>query len=74
MSTDDNEDQAGYRVVVNHEEQYSIWPTERENALRWRDAGRSGSKAECFIYIEEMWKDMRPRCLQKEMERDRVDQ
>jgi MbtH protein len=49
-----------YKVVVNHEEQYSIWPVERNNPLGWRDAGKSGSKAECLAYIEEVWTDMRP--------------
>ena len=38
------DDQQIYRVVVNHEEQYSIWPEERENPPGWNDAGKSGSK------------------------------
>jgi MbtH protein len=45
---------------VNHEEQYSIWPADRENPLGWRDAGKSGSKTECLAYIKEVWTDMRP--------------
>ena len=49
-----------YKVVVNHEEQYSIWPVERENALGWRDAGFSGIKSDCLDYIKEVWIDMRP--------------
>jgi len=57
-----------YKVVVNHEEQYSIWPLERENALGWRDAGKSGTKHECLAYIEEVWTDMRPLSLRKAME------
>ncbi len=57
-----------YKVVVNHEEQYSIWPLERENALGWRDAGFSGSKTECLTYIKEVWTDMRPLSLRKQME------
>lgn len=58
-----------YRVVVNHEEQYSIWPADRENALGWDDAGRSGTKDECLEHIKDVWTDMRPLSLRKEMER-----
>ena len=49
-----------YKVVVNHEEQFSIWPQDRENALGWRDAGKSGSRPGCLAYIKEVWTDMRP--------------
>lgn len=68
MTRDDSEDTTIYRVVVNHEEQYSIWPADRENALGWRDAGRSGTKADCLAYIEEVWTDMRPLSVRKRME------
>jgi MbtH protein len=61
-------DTAIYKVVVNHEEQYSIWLADRENAPGWRDAGKSGSKAECLAYIKEVWTDMRPLSLRKKME------
>jgi MbtH protein len=53
---------------VNHEEQYSIWPTERENALGWKDAGKTGAKDECLAWIREAWTDMRPLSLRKRME------
>ena len=65
---EEQEDNAIYKVVVNHEEQYSIWPVDRENALGWRDAGKSGPKAECLAYIKEVWTDMRPLSLRKKME------
>jgi len=68
MSTDESEDTTIYKVVVNHEEQYSIWPADRENALGWNDAGKSGPKAECLAYINEVWTDMRPLSLRKKME------
>jgi MbtH protein len=68
MSQDEREDNTIYKVVVNHEEQYSIWPADRENALGWRDAGKQGTKAECLAYIEEVWTDMRPLSLRKKME------
>ena len=64
----DREDNNIYKVVVNHEEQYSIWPADRENALGWRDAGKSGSREECLAYIKEVWTDMRPLSLRKRME------
>ena len=68
MSQDEREDKMIYKVVVNHEEQYSIWPADRENALGWSDAGKSGTKADCLAYIKEVWTDMRPHSLRKKME------
>jgi uncharacterized protein YbdZ (MbtH family) len=64
----DREDTTIYKVVVNHEEQYSIWPEYKENPLGWNDAGKSGTKAECLEYIKEVWTDMRPLSLRKKME------
>ena len=64
----DSSQHAGrYAVVVNHEEQYSIWPVDRENPLGWRDVGKSGPKAESLAYIKEVWPDMRPLSLRKQM-------
>jgi MbtH protein len=68
MALDDNEDKTIYKVVINHEEQYSIWPVDRENPRGWRDAGKSGTKAECLAYIGEVWTDMRPLSLRKRMD------
>jgi uncharacterized protein YbdZ (MbtH family) len=68
MAWDDEEDTTVYRVVVNHEEQYSIWPVDRDLPLGWRDAGKSGLKAECLAHIEEVWTDMRPLSLRRYME------
>ena len=71
MSWDpDEEDDQIYKVVINHEEQYSIWPEDRENALGWKEVGKSGPKQECLDYIEEVWTDMRPLSLRKKMEED----
>ena len=56
----DREDIRVYKVVVNHEQQYSIWFAERENPLGWRDVGKSGLKSECLEYIKEVWTDIRP--------------
>jgi MbtH protein len=56
----DREDTRVYKVVVNHEEQYSIWFADRENPFGWRDVGKSGLRSECLEYIKEVWVDMRP--------------
>ena len=69
MNRDDTEDNTIYKVVVNHQEQYSIWPADRENPLGWRDVDKSGSKTECLAYIKEVWTDMRPLSLRKKMEK-----
>ncbi len=66
--SEEKEDVTIYQVVVNHEEQYSIWPVGRELPLGWREAGKSGSKEECLAYIREVWTDMRPLSLRKKME------
>ncbi|MGH2506409.1 MAG: MbtH family protein [Ktedonobacteraceae bacterium] len=68
MFRDEQEDTTIYKVVVNHEEQYSIWPAVRANALGWCDVDKSGSKSECLAYIKEVWTDMRPLSLRKHME------
>ena len=68
MPNDEKEDTTIYKVVVNHEEQYSIWPTYLENPLGWKDAGKSGLKAECLEFVKEVWTDMRPLSLRKKME------
>jgi uncharacterized protein YbdZ (MbtH family) len=64
----EEEDKTIYKVVRNHEEQYSIWPEYKENPLGWNDAGKTGTKAECLDYIKEVWTDMRPLSLRKKME------
>lgn len=66
--SEEREDHTIYKVVFNDEDQYSIWPADRENARGWRDAGKSGPKAECLAYIKEVWTDMRPLSLRKKME------
>jgi len=56
-----------YKVVLNQEEQYSIWPADRENPLGWSDTGKSGTKAECLAFIKEVWTDMMPLSLRRLM-------
>jgi MbtH protein len=68
MNSDDNQDNTKYSVVINHEEQYSIWAADREIPAGWRAVGKSGPKEECLAYIKEVWTDMRPLSLRKKME------
>jgi MbtH protein len=68
MSWDpDEEDNTTYAVVINHEEQYSIWPVGREVPLGWKTVGKQGTKQACLDYIEEVWTDMRPLSLRRKM-------
>ncbi|ACK65877.1 MbtH domain protein [Rippkaea orientalis PCC 8801] len=66
MNTEDKEQQAIFKVVINHEEQYSIWPIDRESPKGWNEVGKSGTKEECLAYIKEVWTDMRPLSLRKQ--------
>ena len=54
-----------YKVVVNDEEQYSIWLADRENPAGWTDEGTQGSKQACLDHIGEVWTDMRPKSLRE---------
>lgn len=60
--------EAQYEVVVNHEEQYSIWSAGRELPLGWNVVGKRGSKDECLAYIKEVWTDMRPLSLRRHLQ------
>lgn len=68
MYNNDEEDTRKYRVVVNHEEQYSIWLYDKEIPLGWKDVGVHGSREECLAHVKEVWTDMRPLSLRKAME------
>jgi MbtH protein len=67
MKMNDQEDTTIYKVVVNHEKQYSIYPANRPNPLGWNDAGKTGHRAECLDYVREVWTDMRPLSLRLRM-------
>lgn len=60
MSDEFDNDDALYEVVVNQEEQYSIWPVGKPVPLGWRAEGKQGAKADCLAYISEVWTDLRP--------------
>jgi MbtH protein len=63
-----------YTVLVNHEEQYSLWPQHKDVPAGWRAVGKEGSKEECSKYVDEVWTDMRPLSLRKRMAEGRVDE
>jgi MbtH protein len=58
---------AVYKVVVNHEMEYSLWPAGRSNPLGWLDAGHQGSREQCLAHVRAVWTDMRPLSLRREM-------
>ena len=68
MSSETGENGLAYKVVVNEEEQYSLWPADREPPLGWKETGKVGAKEDCIAYVEEVWTDMRPLSLRKHME------
>jgi MbtH protein len=57
-----------FQVVVNDEEQYSIWPVEQEPPAGWHPAGFTGGRDECLAHVDEVWTDMRPRSLRIAMD------
>ncbi|MCX6043764.1 MAG: MbtH family protein [Chloroflexi bacterium] len=67
MNHDDMSDYTIYTVVMNDEEQYSIWRADRQLPLGWHAVGKSGPKEECLAYIQAAWTDMRPLSLRKKM-------
>ena len=56
-----------YRVVINDEEQYSVWPADRDLPPGWSATGTSGPKSTCLAHIDEVWTDMRPASLRRQM-------
>jgi MbtH protein len=64
---EESKDVSTYRVVVNSEEQYSIWPADRGNPPGWGDTGKQGTKQQCLDYVDEIWSDMRPLSLRRQM-------
>ncbi|MFF5142328.1 MbtH family protein [Streptomyces sp. NPDC013157] len=65
---DERDDDQTYHVVINDEEQYSIWWADRELPAGWRAEGTTGSRAACLAHIDEVWTDMRPLSLRRRME------
>jgi uncharacterized protein YbdZ (MbtH family) len=64
----EQEDTQTYKVLVNDEEQYSIWPARQQVPAGWAEVGPVGGKEECLAYVREVWADMRPLSLRRRME------
>jgi len=71
MTSAERDDDRAYKVVVNDEEQYSIWFAGRDQPAGWHTVGREGSKDDCLAYINEVWTDMRPLSLRRQMDEAR---
>jgi MbtH protein len=67
---EEQKSEINFAVVVNHEEQYSIWPVDRKVPLGWKALDVTGPREQCLAYIKEVWTDMRPLSLRKKMEAD----
>ncbi|MEV5442090.1 MbtH family NRPS accessory protein [Streptomyces sp. NPDC052644] len=63
----DGSDDMLYRVVINHEEQYSVWFADRELPAGWSDAGYSGSRRACLEYIGDVWTDLTPKSVRERL-------
>ncbi len=68
MGWNDEKDDRTYQVVINQEEQYSVWYADQKVPSGWKAVGHTGSKQECLAYIEEVWTDMRPLSFRKQMD------
>ena len=66
--TEEQQDDRSYVVVVNDEEQYSIWLADRDLPLGWYSRGKEGTRQECLSHIGEVWTDMRPASLRRRMD------
>jgi MbtH protein len=71
MSTNPFDDEAGaFYVLVNDEEQHSLWPAFAEIPAGWRAVFGEASRSACLDYVDENWADLRPRSLRDAMEDD----
>ena len=70
----ETEDTTTYKVAVNDEEQYAIWPEYKELPTGWRYGEKTGSKADCLAYIKDVWVDMRPLSLRQKMAQETTSQ
>ena len=68
MASEENDDKTVHLVLVNEEEQYSLWPKDNPIPIGWRSV-KEGTRAECLQYVKEVWVDMRPLSLRKHAEK-----
>ncbi len=74
MTSDEGEDARTYTVLVNDEEQYSLWLADLRVPAGWRPAGKIGTKQECLDHVRSVWTDMRPLSLRQATEQAAKDQ
>ena len=67
MSTHDEQAETLYEVVINEEEQYLIWPTDKAVPLGWKTVGHRDFRASCLEHTKSVWVDMRPLSLRQQM-------
>lgn len=68
MSTNPFDDEDGvFLVLVNDEEQHSLWPSFAEVPSGWRVALGESSRVDALAYVEREWTDLRPRSLREAM-------
>lgn len=67
MIHQEDSDDTLYKVVVSHDEQYSIWPAHKAPAIGWNETQQQGTKVECLAFIKSAWTDMRPKSLRDKM-------
>jgi MbtH protein len=63
-----------YCVLVNEENQHSLWPTSLNVPAGWTQVGPKGLRRECLDWIEKNWTDLRPKSLIASMDASRLDQ
>lgn len=65
---DEQEDDRTYIVLINGEEQYSLWLKDKKIPPGWKSVGKEGTKSDCMSYVDSVWTDMRPLSLRKKMD------
>lgn len=58
-----------HQVLVNDEEQYSLWPADKEIPLGWKHSFGPDKKEACLAFVNKVWTDMRPKSLRDEMDK-----
>jgi MbtH protein len=74
MADEQSDDVRTYTVLVNDEEQYSLWLADLPVPAGWRAVGKVGPKQECLDHVRAVWTDMRPLSLRKAMAQPKADQ
>ena len=67
MSGEESDRSEAFVVLINDEEQHSLWPAQKSIPAGWRIVGPRGSKAECLEYVERVWTDITPLTVRKRM-------